>query len=546
MGPRHLLLLPLLLLSLQLLALLPPPPLPAQAAGPPRAKGNRTQGAAAARRTPKPGRELLNQTLAGPGAAAPTALPGRGKGAGGGKAAPGGGGSAPAHETCWGYYDVSGQWDKEFECNNSLTGFRYCCGTCFYRFCCNKRAEKLNQSLCRNYKSPEWAHPTTASGALPADGGDGGDGDANKYDPDKDSTNATVYISCGAIAFVLIAGVFAKVAYDKARRPPREMNIHRALADILRQQGPIPIGHCERETISAIDTSPKENTPVRTSSKNQYTPVRTSKSNPGHYGKDIYRSGGPDLHNFISSGFVTLGRGHTKDKPRMNNILTSATEPYDLSFSRSFQNLSHLPPSYESAVKTNPSKYSSLKRLTDKEADEYYMRRRHLPDLAARGTLPINVIKMSQQGNQRDRPRRPIRAMSQDRVLSPERIMPEEFSMSYERILSDEQLLSAERLHSQDPLLSPEHSAYPEQSMSRALSHTDVFVSTPVLDRYRMSKMHSHPSASNNLYNTLGMNPTSAKRQAFASRRHNTVEQLHYIPGHHHHYRTASKTEVTV
>ncbi|XP_010216248.1 PREDICTED: protein shisa-6 homolog [Tinamus guttatus] len=224
----------------------------------------------------------------------------------------GGGAAAPAHETCWGYYDVSGQWDKEFECNNSLTGFRYCCGTCFYRFCCNKRAEKLNQSLCRNYKSPEWAHPTTASGALPADGSKGADGDANKYDPDKDSTNATVYISCGAIAFVLIAGVFAKVAYDKARRPPREMNIHRALADILRQQGPIPIAHCERETISAIDTSPKENTPVRTSSKNHYTPVRTSKSNPGHYGKDIYRSGGPDLHNFISSGFVTLGRGHTK------------------------------------------------------------------------------------------------------------------------------------------------------------------------------------------------------------------------------------------
>ncbi|KFW62346.1 Protein shisa-6, partial [Pygoscelis adeliae] len=149
------------------------------------------------------------------------------------------------------------------------------------RFCCNKRAEKLNQSLCRNYKSPEWAHPTTASGALPADGSNGADGDANKYDPDKDSTNATVYISCGAIAFVLIAGVFAKVAYDKARRPPREMNIHRALADILRQQGPIPIAHCERETISAIDTSPKENTPVRTSSKNHYTPVRTSKSNPG-------------------------------------------------------------------------------------------------------------------------------------------------------------------------------------------------------------------------------------------------------------------------
>lgn len=57
----------------------------------------------------------------------------------------------------------------------------------------------------------------------------------------------------------------------------------RALADILRQQGPIPIAHCERETISAIDTSPKENTPVRSTSKNHYTPVRTAKQTPGKW-----------------------------------------------------------------------------------------------------------------------------------------------------------------------------------------------------------------------------------------------------------------------
>lgn len=57
--------------------------------------------------------------------------------------------------------------------------------------------------------------------------------------------------------------------------------LFRALADILRQQGPIPIAHCEREVISAIDTSPKENTPVRSSSKNHYTPVRTAKPTPG-------------------------------------------------------------------------------------------------------------------------------------------------------------------------------------------------------------------------------------------------------------------------
>ncbi|XP_061472513.1 protein shisa-6 [Rhineura floridana] len=539
MGWRHLLL--LLPLALCALALL----LTTQAAGPLRTtKGNRTQGAAVPRRPYKPLKEQQNQTLA---STAPSSVAGGSGGSRGRSLARvpsngSAGSSVPAYDTCMGYYDVSGQWDKEFECNNSKKDYRYCCGTCYYRFCCNKRSEKLNQERCRN----QGPRPSTDP-MVPATSNDGPGDIPNGYDPNEDTTNATVYISCGAIAFVVIAGIFAKVAYDKSRQPPQEMNIHRALSDILRQQGPIPIAHCERETISAINTSPKDNTPIRTSSKNHYTPVRTSKSNPGHYGKDIYRSGGPDFHNFISSGFVTLGRGHSKEKPRMNSILTSATEPYDLSFSRSFQNLSHLPPSYESAIKTNPSKYSSLKRLTDKEAEEYYSRKRHLPDLAARGTLPLNVIQLSQkQATQRERPRRVMRAMSQDRVLSPERIMPEEFSMSYERILSDEQLLSTERLHSQDPLLSPEHSGFGGQSMSRALSHSDVFVSTPVLDRYRMTKMHSHPSASNNLYNTLSMNQTSAKRQAFASRRHNTVEQLHYIPGHHHHYRTASKTEVTV
>lgn len=32
----------------------------------------------------------------------------------------------------------------------------------------------------------------------------------------------------------------------------------------------------------------------------------------------------------------------------------------------------------------------------DKEVDDYYTRKRHLPDLAARSTLPLHVLKMSQ------------------------------------------------------------------------------------------------------------------------------------------------------
>ncbi|MGH0134194.1 UNVERIFIED_CONTAM: hypothetical protein FKN15_057136 [Acipenser sinensis] len=257
------------------------------------------------------------------------------------------------HDTCLGYYDVSGQFDKEFECNN--TSHRYCCGSCYLRFCCDEKVKRIDQKSCRNYVSPDWIQTPVPGPPEPT---------VSTYDPNLDQTNTTVYITCGVIIFVIVAGVAAKVAYDKATRPPQEMNVHRALADILRQQGASPIPYYEREKITAIDGSPKENTPVRTSknhytpvrtmksnhaladilrqqgaspiphyerekitaidgspkentpvrtSKNHYTPVRTMKSNHGgHYGKDNFRSGGPDLHNFISSGFVTLGRGHQK------------------------------------------------------------------------------------------------------------------------------------------------------------------------------------------------------------------------------------------
>ncbi|KAI4900520.1 hypothetical protein NFI96_003610, partial [Prochilodus magdalenae] len=212
---------------------------------------------------------------------------------------------APAvstHDTCLGYYDVSGQFDKEFECNN--TDHRYCCGSCFLRFCCQFKGNRLDQRVCKNYNKPDWVKTVPPS---PAPTGD-------PYDPSMDQTNTAVYITCGVIAFIIVVGVSTKVAYDKATQPPQEMNIHRALADILRQQGPIPISQYDCENFAAMNSSSKDNTPQRTGSKNHYTPVHTSKSNHGgHYSKESGRGGGHDLHNFISSGFVTLGRGHVKE-----------------------------------------------------------------------------------------------------------------------------------------------------------------------------------------------------------------------------------------
>ncbi|KTG42177.1 hypothetical protein cypCar_00022776 [Cyprinus carpio] len=176
------------------------------------------------------------------------------------------------HDTCLGYYDVSGQYDKEFACNN--TDHRYCCGSCFLRFCCPVKAKRVDQRVCTNYNTPDWIKTQPPS---PAPTGD-------TYDPALDQTNTTVYITCGVITLIIILGISAKVAYDKATRPPQEMNVQRALADILRQQGPIPISQYENENIAAIDTSPKENTPIRTS-KNHYTPVH-NKNNHGQHSID--------------------------------------------------------------------------------------------------------------------------------------------------------------------------------------------------------------------------------------------------------------------
>lgn len=213
MALRRLLL--LLLLSLESLDLLP---------GADTARGraaNRTLSAGAAAvggRRPgsalaRGGREL-NGTSRAPGV--PEAGSRRGQSA---VAAAAAASATVTYETCWGYYDVSGQYDKEFECNNSESGYLYCCGTCYYRFCCKKRHEKLDQRQCTNYQSPVWVQTPSTKVVSP--------GPENKYDPEKDKTNFTVYITCGVIAFVIVAGVFAKVSYDKAHRPPREMNIHR-------------------------------------------------------------------------------------------------------------------------------------------------------------------------------------------------------------------------------------------------------------------------------------------------------------------------------
>ncbi|XP_038639901.1 protein shisa-9-like [Scyliorhinus canicula] len=137
-------------------------------------------------------------------------------------------------DRCRGYYDVMGQWDPPFNCNAGT--YLYCCGTCGYRFCCEFKHDLLDQSTCTNYDTPNWAN----TGKPPVKVED------TIEDPEKDQTNMIVYIICGVVAIMVLVGIFTKLGLEKARRPQTEMNMSRALTDILKQQEGSAMDYIER------------------------------------------------------------------------------------------------------------------------------------------------------------------------------------------------------------------------------------------------------------------------------------------------------------
>ncbi|XP_026207736.1 protein shisa-8 [Anabas testudineus] len=131
---------------------------------------------------------------------------------------------------CQGYYDVMGQWDPPFNCNAGV--FLYCCGTCFYRFCCQFRQQRLDQSICSNYDTPIWAN-TGKPVATITEG---------QEDQDRDRTHLIVYIICGVVAIMVLVGIFTKLGLEKSRGGSGGGAAHadlnsRTLTDLLKQQG---------------------------------------------------------------------------------------------------------------------------------------------------------------------------------------------------------------------------------------------------------------------------------------------------------------------
>ncbi|KGL84025.1 Protein shisa-9, partial [Tinamus guttatus] len=116
----------------------------------------------------------------------------------------------PGGDRCRGYYDVMGQWDPPFNCNLGI--YQYCCGTCGYRFCCQFKPGRLDQSGCSNYDNPNWVN----TGQPPARV------DETPEDPTRDKTNMIVYIICGVVAIMVLVGIFTKLGLEKSQSPQAE------------------------------------------------------------------------------------------------------------------------------------------------------------------------------------------------------------------------------------------------------------------------------------------------------------------------------------
>ncbi|KAM5151966.1 protein shisa-9 [Mantella aurantiaca] len=245
-------------------------------------------------------------------------------------------------EGCRGYFDVMGQWDPPFNCSSG--DFLYCCGTCGFRYCCKFKEAKLDQSICTNYDRPIWLQPGKTPPKI----------DDPLHDPTRDKTNLIVYIICGVVAVMVLVGIFTKLGLEKAHRPQRE-NMSRALADVMRQQGHCPTDTMERDANLVVHMQHYETMQSRPSANN----LHTSKMN-----------------NVVPTSPHLPQMAHPHSFPTMGQI----SNPYE-----------QQPPGKEL------NKYASLKAVAEKGNEDFYSKRRHLAELAAKGSLPLHPVRVDQE-----------------------------------------------------------------------------------------------------------------------------------------------------
>ncbi|XP_053132650.1 protein shisa-9 isoform X2 [Hemicordylus capensis] len=249
--------------------------------------------------------------------------------------------SPPTPEECRGYFDVMGQWDPPFNC--SLSEYPFCCGTCGFRFCCQYQKGSLDQSICTNYERPPWL----TQGKPPIRPID------PSHDPTRDKTNLIVYIICGVVAVMVLVGIFTKLGLEKAHRPQRE-HMSRALADVMRPDAPCTTDHMERDLNIVVHVQHYDNMETRPPTNNLHA---------------------TQMNNVVPTSPLLPQLTHPHSYPNMGQI----TNPYE-----------QQPPGKEL------NKYASLKAV-DKSNEDFYSKRRHLAELAAKGNLPLHPVRVDEE-----------------------------------------------------------------------------------------------------------------------------------------------------
>ncbi|KAI7803675.1 putative protein shisa-9-like [Triplophysa rosa] len=143
---------------------------------------------------------------------------------------------------CWGYYDVMGQWDPPFNCNAGI--YLFCCGSCYYRFCCQFKVHSLDQTSCSNYDTPVWAN--TGKPAAPVTD--------IQEEPDRDRTHMIVYIICGVVAIMVLVGIFTKLEHNHLNNAGHP---HRSPAMALSQPHN-SLGFNKYSSIKAMETTVRD------------------------------------------------------------------------------------------------------------------------------------------------------------------------------------------------------------------------------------------------------------------------------------------------
>ncbi|XP_061521438.1 protein shisa-7-like [Phycodurus eques] len=497
-------------------------------------------------------------------------------------------------DVCRGYFDVMGQFDSTFNCSKG--SYIYCCGTCHYRFCCEHQRNRLDQDSCTNYKSPDWAEPQVPV-TVPAD---------DKPDPDfetlQQQNSSTAYVIGGVISFTLVVAVGVRLAFSKVARRPRnrDANVPRSLVDILRHQSS-PVRHGERNNMLTTSNGRM--------AKNMYTPILQSKDNRKR-GARMNNMGTPQLScgpKLIASGGKGLGGGglvagggarHSGSRASFSHSfhnLAQLPPSYEAAMQPEISRYSSLK-KLEKELDEYSGYYSSKRRSTN-APPSFYSSQHYLPwagdytSGSSRGTLPLDgsrprpyappsapnpyPLPVPAHYGGFDRP--PRRVRSQDQLLALgegntlSRLFKNQQQHYYRNVMmggsgrsaasqtlrrSHERLLvSPDRLEDQPMavgLMSERGAGGAVPAMGRlshhhkAQSQQNICV-TPSAERHHMIKMNSHPTPGHEHGGWDGGHP-NARRAAFAGKRQNTVEQLHFIPGGGggHALRTASKNEVTV